>query len=129
MVKALFDTNILIDYLNGIGASKKEFARYEYRAMSAITWMEVLVGTTAEDEAAIRAWLDTFDVIAVDSAIANRAVEIRRTSGFVCPMRSCGRQPRFIRCCLFRAIRRIFLRMNPACACRTNLRKSITTDE
>jgi predicted nucleic acid-binding protein len=56
MVKALFDTNILIDYLGGIGASKKEFARYEYKAISTITWMEVLVGTTTDDEAAIRAF-------------------------------------------------------------------------
>ncbi len=39
MVKALFDTNILIDYLNGISAAKKELARYEYRAISTITWM------------------------------------------------------------------------------------------
>ncbi|WP_186025038.1 type II toxin-antitoxin system VapC family toxin [Burkholderia gladioli] len=78
MVKALFDTNILIDYLNGVGAAKKELARYEYRAISAITWMEVLVGASDEEDAAIRAWLDIFDVVAVDSAIANRAVEIRK---------------------------------------------------
>ena len=78
MVRALFDTNILIDYLGGVGAAKKELARYEYRAISTITWLEVLVGVTAEDEAAIRAWLGSFDVIALDSAIANRAVEIRK---------------------------------------------------
>jgi hypothetical protein len=34
MVRALFDTNVLIDYLNGVGAAKKELARYEYRAIS-----------------------------------------------------------------------------------------------
>ncbi|MFP3560880.1 VapC toxin family PIN domain ribonuclease, partial [Paraburkholderia sp. SIMBA_049] len=51
MVKALFDTNILIDYLGGVGGAKKELARYEYRAISIITWMEVLVGATPEDEA------------------------------------------------------------------------------
>jgi predicted nucleic acid-binding protein len=78
MVNALFDTNILIDYLGGVSAAKKELARYEYRAISTITWMEVLVGTTEEDEAAIRAWLSSFDVIALDSAVANRAVEIRK---------------------------------------------------
>ncbi|CAB3786109.1 type II toxin-antitoxin system VapC family toxin [Pararobbsia alpina] len=78
MVKALFDTNILIDYLSGAGAAKKELARYGYRAISTITWMEVLVGATAEDEASIRAWLGSFDIIALDSAIANRAVEIRK---------------------------------------------------
>lgn len=78
MVNALFDTNILIDYLGGVSAAKKELARYEYRAISTITWMEVLVGTTAEDEAAIRAWLSSFHVIALDSAVANHAVEIRK---------------------------------------------------
>jgi predicted nucleic acid-binding protein len=78
MVKALFDTNVLIDYLNGVGAAKKELARYEYRAISTITWMEVLVGVTAEDELTIREWLGSFDVIALDVAIANRAVELRR---------------------------------------------------
>lgn len=78
MVKALFDTNILIDYLNGVGAAKKELARYDYRSISMITWMEVLVGTTSDDEAAVRAWLGSFELIALDSAIANRAVEIRK---------------------------------------------------
>jgi predicted nucleic acid-binding protein len=78
MVKALFDTNILIDYLNGVGAAKKELARYEHRAISVITWMEVLVGASAEQEAAIRAWLGSFDVVVIDNAIANRAVEIRQ---------------------------------------------------
>src|SRR4051812_38784473 len=78
MVRALFDTNVLIDYLNGVGAAKKEIGRYVYRAISTITWMEVLVCTTSEDEVAIRAWLGSFDVIALDAAIANRAVEIRK---------------------------------------------------
>lgn len=79
MVKALFDTNILIDYLNGLSGAKKELERYEYRAISMITWMEVLVGASSDEEEAIRAWLSSFDVVAVDAAVANRAVEIRRT--------------------------------------------------
>ncbi|MFM0740470.1 type II toxin-antitoxin system VapC family toxin [Paraburkholderia xenovorans] len=78
MVNALFDTNILIDYLGGISAAKKELARYKRRAISTITWMEILVGTPAEDEDAIRGWLGSFEVIGLDSAIANRAVEIRK---------------------------------------------------
>jgi len=78
MVKALFDTCILIDYLNGVDAAKKELVRYEYRAISVITWMEVLVGASAEEDETIRAWLGSFDVIALNSAIANRAVELRK---------------------------------------------------
>ncbi|MDR0243445.1 MAG: type II toxin-antitoxin system VapC family toxin [Burkholderia sp.] len=78
MVKALFDTNILIDYLGGVESARAELGRYEYRAISTISWMEVLVGTSAQNEAPIRAWLSSFDVIALDSAVANRAVTIRK---------------------------------------------------
>ncbi len=56
MVKALFDTNILIDYLGGVESARAELGRYDYRAISMISWMEVLVGTSASDEAPIRAW-------------------------------------------------------------------------
>ena len=78
MVKALFDTNVLIDYLSGVAAAKKELSRYDERSISVITWMEVLVGTTADDETAIRKWLSSFHVIAVSGEIASRAVEIRK---------------------------------------------------
>lgn len=37
MGKALFDTNILIDYLNSIDAAKNELSRYASRAISTIT--------------------------------------------------------------------------------------------
>ena len=79
MVRALFDTNILIDYLSGILPAKKELARYEYRAISTITWMEVLVGANAEDESVIRGWLASFEILELDHRIADRAVDIRRT--------------------------------------------------
>jgi predicted nucleic acid-binding protein len=78
MVKVLFDTNILIDYLNGIAEAGGEIGRYDYRAISTITWMEVMVGADADNEAAIRAWLRSFHVIDIDSAVADRAVEIRK---------------------------------------------------
>ncbi|MGS0891512.1 PIN domain-containing protein [Burkholderia stagnalis] len=78
MVKALFDTNILIDYLSGVELARAELARYDDRAISTITWMEVLVGTTAGDEAPVRAWLSSFDVIPLDGTVANRAVTIRK---------------------------------------------------
>ncbi|MER1967958.1 type II toxin-antitoxin system VapC family toxin [Castellaniella sp. GW247-6E4] len=77
MVRALFDTNILIDYLGGIPAAKAELARYARPAISVITWMEVMAGVTREDEAMIRAWLTTFDRVALDETVADRAVSIR----------------------------------------------------
>jgi len=51
-MKALFDTNILIDYLNGIGVARSELALYEQPMISSITWMEVMVGASGADEEA-----------------------------------------------------------------------------
>lgn len=78
MVKALFDTNILVDYLNGIAQAKKELARYDSRAISIITWMEIMVGASEENEEALRFWLSSFQVIPLDGVIAERTVQIRQ---------------------------------------------------
>jgi hypothetical protein len=78
LMKALFDTNILIDYLNGIEAAKAEIERYPHIAISMITWMEVMVGTKPEEEAAVRRFLSRFEQIPVSASIAERAVNIRR---------------------------------------------------
>lgn len=78
MVKALFDTNVLIDYLSGIDAAEHELARYASKAISVITWMEVLAGASPDEEAAVRAWLLSFEVMALNDAIAERAVAIRK---------------------------------------------------
>ena len=40
MVKALFDTSILIDYLNQQPQARDELGRYRQKAISIITWME-----------------------------------------------------------------------------------------
>jgi len=79
MVKPLFDTNVLIDYLNGIAEADRELSRYASKAISVITWMEVLAGTSPADEAAVRAWLLSFDILPLDDTIAERAVAIRKT--------------------------------------------------
>lgn len=77
-MKALFDTNIVIDYLCGIKQAKKELALYETRAISVVTWIEVIAGCEADEQVATRAWLSTFDSIALTPAIAERAAKIRQ---------------------------------------------------
>ena len=77
-MKALLDTNILIDYLNGIEAAKGEIERYDTVMISAITWMEVMVGAKDEETITIKAFLSRFVQIPVNSDIAERAVAIRR---------------------------------------------------
>ena len=78
MVKALFDTNVLIDYLNGIDAADQELSRYPGKVISVITWMEVLAGAAPEEQGAVRAWLLYFEVMALGGAVAERAEAIRK---------------------------------------------------
>ncbi|HEX3945849.1 MAG TPA: type II toxin-antitoxin system VapC family toxin [Rhizomicrobium sp.] len=79
MVRALFDTNILIDYLNSVPAARAELARYRNNAISIVTWIELLVGAKPGVEAATRNFLDErFDVIDLDEQVAKRAIELRK---------------------------------------------------
>ena len=78
-MKALFDTNILIDYLNGVEASRTEIDRYKIRLVSIVTWMEVLVGAGDEEEAdVVEMFLRDFRVVDVTRTIAREAVDFRR---------------------------------------------------
>ncbi|TXT37987.1 MAG: PilT protein domain-containing protein [Comamonadaceae bacterium] len=79
MVSALFDTNILIDYLNGIAQAKAELQRYSDRAISVITWMEVMVGTCPDTLVGTKALLSGFVLLPIDDRVAERAVFIRQT--------------------------------------------------
>ncbi len=79
MVKVLLDTNILIDYLNGIVQAKEVFDRYADKAISLITWMEVMIGATAENSEATKQFLAAFELIAINDAVAAQAVVLRQT--------------------------------------------------
>lgn len=78
MVGALFDSNILIDHLNAVPQAREELARFDDRAISIITWMEVMVGAVAEQAESTRHFLNGFTVIALGDVIADRAVILRR---------------------------------------------------
>ncbi|MDQ6958812.1 MAG: type II toxin-antitoxin system VapC family toxin [Mariprofundaceae bacterium] len=78
-MKALFDTNILIDYLNGIEAARDELALYDKPSISSITWMKVLAGAfSEEEEIKLRAFLSRFTVLSVNMDVSEKAVELRR---------------------------------------------------
>ena len=78
MVKALFDTNILIDFLNGVAGAKAELELYQEKAISTITWMEVQVGTMPQDQAAVDRFLARFAVLLIDERVAQRTVVLRK---------------------------------------------------
>mgnify|MGYP006304571869 FL=1 len=77
---AVFDTNIIIDALNGISQADNEYRRYQRVLISRITWMEVLVGTQdQEEEALVRDFLDShFEIIPLDLDVAEMAIRLRR---------------------------------------------------
>ena len=49
-VRAVFDTNILIDFLKGNTDARAELDRYESPAVSLVSWMELLVGAASTEE-------------------------------------------------------------------------------
>jgi len=78
-MKVVFDTNILVDYLNGIPAAKRELEQYEEITISIVTWMEVLAGAeSVNEEAATRNFLSRFKTQPIELPIAERAIKIRR---------------------------------------------------
>lgn len=78
-VKALFDTNILIDYLAGKREAERELARHRERLISAVTWMEVLAGVRSDaEEDVIEMFLRDFTLVELSRPIAREAVAIRR---------------------------------------------------
>ena len=80
-MKALFDTNILIDYLNGVEGAATEIERPAERLVSIITWMEVLAGAHDDaEEEVIEMFLRDFRVVDLTRRVAREAVEIRRVS-------------------------------------------------
>ncbi len=85
-MKAVFDTNILVDYLNGVASAKREMDQYEEITISIITWMEVLAGTENENEEAVtRSFLSQFKVQPIEISLAERAVKIRRRNKMKLP--------------------------------------------
>ncbi len=75
---AAFDTNIIVDALNGVMDANAEYNRYERVLISRITWIEVLVGAR-EDEDQLRDFLDShFEIIPLDQEVAEVAIRLRR---------------------------------------------------
>lgn len=78
-MKAVFDTNILIDFLNGIPDAREEIDRFDQRIISVITFIETLVGAkNDEEEAAIRSFLSSFEIKELSKSVANLTVQLRR---------------------------------------------------
>jgi predicted nucleic acid-binding protein len=74
-----FDTNILIDFINGVPEAQVATAPYSRRCISRITWLEVLAGvkdTPGEDIA--RTFLAQFEIIEIDCEVSEATLTLRR---------------------------------------------------
>lgn len=78
-VKGVFDTNILIDYLNGHAPAAAELSKHTDKIISRVTWMEVMVGVKPADEPSVRTFLSSFKIAELTPAVSEEAVRIRKT--------------------------------------------------
>jgi predicted nucleic acid-binding protein len=73
-----FDSNILIDALNGEAVAHAEIARVEKPSISRVTWIEVLSKERGGTLRQIERFLSGFSVDEVDARIAAHAAALRR---------------------------------------------------
>ena len=77
---ALFDSNIVIDFLNGIPQAAAELAQYKQAYVSPITWVEAQVKAPPGLEVATRAAIDAnFKRIELDEATLLESLNLRRS--------------------------------------------------
>lgn len=76
---ACIDSDVLIDYFDGMEAAAHELRRYDALFISRISWIEVLVGAWTNDIFQLREdFLRRFRVIELDAAVARRAISLRQ---------------------------------------------------
>jgi len=79
-MKAVFDTNILIDHLSGITQAAATWAAYPDRIISRITWLEVLSGAdTPQEDQDARALLAGFRLVELDGPLSERVLTVRKS--------------------------------------------------
>jgi len=79
LVKALFDTNILIDLLNGRSEANTEAGLYSSQSISRISWIEVLTGVRdADEQRRVEDLLSFFEMIELNEGVAREAITLRR---------------------------------------------------
>lgn len=78
-MKAVIDSDVLIDYLQGIEEARVEIGRYRSPLYSIISWMEIMVGAeTAVEREAAEALFASMKRVDLSPAVAERAVEERK---------------------------------------------------
>lgn len=78
-MKALIDSDVLIDYLQGEPKAKAEINRFDEALYSVISWMEVMCGAETERERnAALALFQSMGRVDLSAAVAGKAVVERK---------------------------------------------------
>ncbi len=78
MSSASFDSNILIDALNGNSRAEAELERVDHAWISRVTWIEVMSGVTELSMSRTASLLSAFHIDELDEEVAERAALLRR---------------------------------------------------
>ena len=85
-MKALIDSDVLIDYLQGIEKAKVEIDRYSELLYSVISWMEIMCGAeTDRERKAAELLFASMRQIELSQKIAEVAVAERKKQGLKLP--------------------------------------------
>lgn len=82
---ALFDSNILIDYLFGRGLARDAVDRCAAPSISVVTAIEVLAGARDDEWPPLRALLARFEELPLDDDVRDEAARIRRATRLKLP--------------------------------------------
>jgi predicted nucleic acid-binding protein len=85
-MKAVIDSDVLIDFLQGLPQAKEEIARFSHPLYSILSWMEVMCGAdTEEDKASAEVLFQSLTRVDLTPEIARQAVADRKTLGLKLP--------------------------------------------
>lgn len=78
-MKAVIDSDVLIDYLQGVKEAKVEIDRYTPPLYSVISWMEIMCGAETDEERGFAENLfASMKRVELSKPVAEKAVEERR---------------------------------------------------
>src|SRR5262249_33998740 len=75
-MSAVYDTSVLVDYLNGVKQARAALSEFRHRSITVTTWIEVMAAAPDRLEAQTRNFLRSFERLAINEAIADRALAL-----------------------------------------------------
>jgi predicted nucleic acid-binding protein len=87
MLERLLDSVILIDHLNGIPQATEFLLVLDpaKTAISVVSYAEILTGLDEDGESKAMPLLSSFEILGIDTAVAEKAAALRRLHGWKLP--------------------------------------------